>query len=255
MNIIFRINDLISKAEIFCLATVVSSSDNSISPGTKTIIYKDGTMEGEIKDKETGQLICDIALKAFTQQEKKLVEIRAGLTVFFDFISTSAQLLICGAGHIAIPLAQFAQQVGFAVTVIDDRPDFANQPRFPGCEVIADDFITTLRRIPIHNSSFVVIITRGHEHDAECLEEIILHPTAYVGLIGSRRRVSFVLEMLEKAGIPKERLADICTPIGIPIGAESPEEIALSITAELVCVRRKGVDQAKALSNAIRGMK
>ena len=133
------------------------------------------------------------------------------------------------------------------------RPDFANPPRFPGCEVIADDFITALRHISINRSTFVVIITRGHEHDAECLTEIIPHQTAYIGLIGSRRRVSFVLEMLSKQGIPKERLADVYTPIGIPIGAESPEEIALSITAELVCVRRKGMSQAKALSNAIRG--
>ncbi|MFH2047429.1 MAG: XdhC family protein [Pseudomonadota bacterium] len=255
MNIILQINDLIAKAEVFCLATVITSSGGHIAPGVKTIIYKDGTMEGGTGEQETDGLILDIALKAYTQQEKKLLEIKDGLVVFFDFISTRAKLIICGAGHIAIPLAQFAQEVGFAVTVIDDRPDFANQARFPGCEVIADDFITSLRSILINSSSFVVIITRGHEHDAECLAEIVLQQTAYIGLIGSRRRVGFVLEMLVKNGIPKERLADVCTPIGIPIGAESPEEIALSITAELVCVRRKGVGQAKDLSDAVRGIK
>ena len=105
---------------------------------------------------------------------------------------------------------------------------------------------------PINRATFIVIITRGHEHDTECLTEIIPHETAYIGLIGSRRRVSFVLELLAKKGIPAQRLADVCTPIGIPIGAESPEEIALSIAAELVCVRRKGVGQAKALSTAVR---
>ena len=136
------------------------------------------------------------------------------------------------------------------MTVLDDRPDFADQQRFPGCEVIAEDFIPALRRIPLNGATFIVIITRGHEHDTECLTEIIPHETAYIGLIGSRRRVSFVLELLAQKGIPAQRLADVCTPIGIPIGAESPEEIALSIAAELVCVRRKGVGQAKALSTA-----
>ncbi len=255
MNIISRVNELISNAETFCLATVISSSDDRITPGSKVIIHKDGTIEGGTGHKETDKSITDIALQANTQQEKKLLEIKAGLIVFFDFISTRAKLIICGAGHIAIPLARFAQEVGFAVTVIDDRPDFASQARFPECEVVADDFITALRSISLNSSSFVVIITRGHEHDAECLEEVVLQPTAYIGLIGSRRRVSFVLEMLARNGIPKGRLADICTPIGIPIGAESPEEIALSITAELVCVRRKGIGQAKALSDAVRGMK
>lgn len=255
MNIISRINDLVLRAEVFCLATVISSTYDHIAPGVKAIIYKDGTIEAGTGDKETDELIIDIALKAYTQQEKKLLEIKDGLVVFFDFISTRAKLIICGAGHIAIPLARLAQEVGFAVTVIDDRADFANQARFPGCEVIADDFITSLRSISINNSSFVVIITRGHEHDAQCLAEIALQQTAYIGLIGSRRRVGFVLEMLVNEGIPKKRLADVCTPIGIPIGAESPEEIALSITAELVCVRRKGIGQAKALSNAVRGMK
>jgi xanthine dehydrogenase accessory factor len=95
------------------------------------------------------------------------------------------------------------------------------------------------------------VITRGHEHDAECLLEILKKETAYVGLIGSRRRVRFVLEMLENEGIAKERLQEVFTPIGTPIGAESPEEIALSIISELVCVRRKGSSQARALRAAV----
>ncbi len=94
---------------------------------------------------------------------------------------------------------------------------------------------------------FVVVITRGHEHDKECLQELLQKESAYVGLIGSRRRVRFVLEMLRSEGIPQKRLDDVFTPIGIPIGAESPVEIAISIVAELVCVRRKGWRQARAL--------
>jgi xanthine dehydrogenase accessory factor len=95
------------------------------------------------------------------------------------------------------------------------------------------------------------VITRGHEHDADCLLEILKKQTAYVGLIGSRRRVRFVLEMLENEGIAKERLQEVFTPIGTPIGAESPEEIALSIISEIVCVRLKGPQQARNLRAAV----
>ncbi len=253
MDTVLRINELLAKGETFCLATVISSADRQIAPGLKVIIHPDGLREGGTGQDETDKLLSDLALQVLSEQKKKLIEVGKSLTVFFDIMSAKARIVICGAGHIAIPLARYAKEVGFAVTVLDDRPDFASPDRFPGCEVIADDFVRALGRIPTARSTFVVIITRGHEHDVECLTEIIKHETAYIGLIGSRRRVGFVLEMLAEQGIAKERLADIFTPIGVPIGAESPEEIALSITAELVCVRRKGMGQAKALSNAVRG--
>ena len=102
----------------------------------------------------------------------------------------------------------------------------------------------------MNSSTYVVVITRGHSHDVDCLQEILKKPTAYVGLIGSRRRVGFVLELLGKQGFSQDFLKQVFTPIGIPIGAESPEEIAISITAELVCVLRKGLDQARALRSA-----
>ncbi|MCX5901957.1 MAG: XdhC family protein [Proteobacteria bacterium] len=251
MNIISRINDLLAQAQLFCLATVISSNDEAIPPGHKSIVFPGGILEYGTGHADVDELIRSRGQACLKAQKKQTSEIRPGLKVFFDIISAQAHLVICGAGHIAIPLARFAREVGFSVTVLDDRPDFADQQRFPECEVIAKDFIPALRQIPINRATFIVIITRGHEHDTECLTEIIPHETAYIGLIGSRRRVSFVLELLAKKGIPAQRLADVCTPIGIPIGAESPEEIALSIAAELVCVRRKGVGQAKALSNAV----
>jgi xanthine dehydrogenase accessory factor len=91
------------------------------------------------------------------------------------------------------------------------------------------------------------VITRGHEHDVECLEAILPQETAYVGLIGSRRRVHFVLDMLQEKGVTRARLDEVFTPIGLPLGSETPEEIALSIAAELVCVRRKGAERLRAL--------
>ena len=195
--------------------------------------------------------VVRLAQRALKDNKSTVVAVESGLTVFLNVLCADARLVICGAGHIAIPLARFSQQLGFRVTVIDDRADFANPARFEGCQVIAEEFTIALREMALGPATYVVVITRGHEHDVDCLEEILEKKTAYVGLIGSRRRVQFVLEILAGKGIPRTRLKDVFTPIGLPIGAESPEEIALSIMSELVCVQRKGAGQARALRHAI----
>ena len=252
MELLDRINELILLNEPFCLATVLNSSRRGIAPGRKIIIRRDGSLEAATGHIDIDELVARTALACFEQRRKASVELAAGLLVFFDLPAQSAQLIICGAGHIAVPLARYARDTGFAVTVIDDREDFASPERFPGCEVVARDFMPALADMAFGPSAYVVVITRGHEHDADCLSEVLKYDTGYVGLIGSRRRVSFVLEMLGKQGIPKKRLAAVFTPIGIPIGAESPEEIAFSIIAELICVRRKGPQQAITLRESVR---
>ena len=249
MDISTRVNELIQNGKTFCLATIVAAAGGAA--GQKAIVLDTGEIEGELGDGPLDATLKSLALDAINQKKRALVEIEPGVQVYFDIISPELKLIICGAGHIAIPLARFARDTGFRITVLDDRDDFAQSERFPGCDVIAADFAETLRELSLNHSTFVVVITRGHEHDADCLMEILKKQTAYVGLIGSRRRVRFVLEMLEAQGIPKARLSQVFTPIGTPIGAESPAEIALSIVAELVCVRRKGADQARALRAAV----
>ena len=252
MEILARINELIVLNEPFCLATVLASPKPQINPGKKVIIRRDGSLEFSTGLAALDKPIALGGLRCFEQRKKLSAELASGLQVFFDLPAQGSQLIVCGAGHIAVPLARYARDAGFAVTVIDDREDFASQERFPDCEVMAQDFIPALRSIAYGPSTYIVVITRGHEHDADCLAEVLTHETGYVGLIGSRRRVSFVLEMLGKQGIPKDRLISVFTPIGIPIGAESPEEIALSIMVELICVRRKGPAQAITLRESIR---
>jgi len=251
MNITARINELIQTGETFCLATVIASDRADIAAGQKAIVMDKEPVAGALGDGPLGIAIRDLAQEVINEKKRGVVEIKPGLHVFFDLISPELKLVVCGAGHIAIPLTRFARNVGFRVTVLDDRDDFAHPSRFEGCDVIAADFAVTLRDLNLNPATFVVVITRGHEHDVDCLMEILKKETAYVGLIGSRRRVRFVLEMLEKQGIAKKRLQEVFTPIGTPIGAESPEEIALSIIAELVCVRRKGSQQARALRTAV----
>ncbi len=231
---------MLDQGETVCLVTAVQSDRSEFPPGAKTLFLRDGSMEGTIPPGEFVERLRQLAKEALDRGKKHLAELAPTLRVFIDVISPEAKLLICGAGHIAIPLARFAREIGFNVMVLDDRPDFANSSRFPGCEVLLDDFAPALRRLPLDPDTYVVVITRGHEHDLECLSEILPRETAYVGLIGSRRRVGFVKIELGEQGIPAERIESLYTPIGLPIGAKSPAEIALCIAAELVAVRREG---------------
>ncbi len=251
MDTISKITKLLGEGQSFCLATVIKSPKSELCVGMKFIVKSDGFIDTDfdttILDNQAGEL----AKAALKEKKCKLVELADGVHLFLDVFEPEANLLVCGAGHIGIPLSLYARQAGFKVTIVDDRADFANQARFPGCTVIADDFGPALQEIPMNSSTYAVVITRGHVHDVDCLKEILSKQTAYLGLIGSRRRVSFVLQMLGDQGFDKERLGQVFTPIGVPIGAESPEEIALSIMAEIVCVRRKGFEQARALRAAV----
>jgi xanthine dehydrogenase accessory factor len=243
LDVLTRIAELLAEGETFCLATVVEGTE----PGRKAVVRRDGTLELGLGSAELDASLKELAAEALRQRKRRLVELTPGVKVFLDVLSAEARLVVCGAGHIALPLARFARELGFAVTVIDDRADFAHPSRFPGCEVIAGEFAETLRGLALGPAAYVVVITRGHEHDADCLAEVLPRETAYVGMIGSQRRGQVVLQELGRQGIPAERLKQIFTPIGLAVGAESPAEIALSIAAELVAVRRLGPRGALAL--------
>lgn len=151
------------------------------------------------------------------------------------------RLIVLGGGHIALPLVEIAARVGFQVTVVDDRPSFANSYRFPTAEkVLCESFTTCFKQLKITRNDYIVIITRGHRHDAECLRQILKEPESiYLGMIGSKRRVAVVKQDLAGEGYEEERLNRICTPIGLDIGAATPEEISISIIAELIKRKRK----------------
>lgn len=150
------------------------------------------------------------------------------------------RLIILGGGHIAVPLADFSSKVGFSVIVVDDRPSFANRQRFPlASDVICDSFESAIQHLHITPRDYVVIITRGHRHDKDCIAKLLCgNEPYYTGMIGSRRRVSLVIDDLMEQGGDKDRLDHIHTPIGLSIGAVTPQEIAVSILAELVAAKR-----------------
>ncbi len=179
------------------------------------------------------------------------------LTYFIEVQAPPAHLIICGAGHIAVPLATMAALCDFTVTVIDDRPLYANAERFPTADqVIAGPFRTELAALRQGRATFpprtcLVLVTRGHQHDVDCLLEVLDDPLAYVGMIGSRRRIRAVFDLLEREqGIAPQRLEPIHAPIGLDIAARTPAEIAVAILAEIINTLRGG--QATGLSESLR---
>ena len=151
------------------------------------------------------------------------------------------RLILLGGGYIAQPLCRYGADLGFAVTVVDDRSPFANHARFPeAAEVICDAFPKALSDLCIHESDYVAVITRGHRYDADCLRSILSGTfPKYLGMIGSKRRVIGLFQLLRDEGFSNELLGKICAPIGLSINALTTQEIAMSIAAELIQCRRK----------------
>ena len=148
------------------------------------------------------------------------------------------RLIICGAGHVSAPIIQMGKMLGFFVTVLEDRPKFADNARAAGAdEVICQPFGEGLAGIKGNGNSWFVIVTRGHRYDMECLESILGKQYAYVGMMGSRRRTQIVKEQLHKKGVDRAVLDGVHTPIGLKIHAETPEEIAVSVMAEIIQIK------------------
>ena len=161
--------------------------------------------------------------------------------VMVQLFESPARLVIVGGGHIGYALAQFGALLGFELYVLDDREQFANKERFAMAEdVYAGDLGVGLDAVELDGSDYVVLVSRGHQQDEQALRHVVGRGAAFVGMIGSRRRVRTVLEHLLSEGFDRAEIEAVHTPIGIDIGAETPEEIALSIMAEIVLVRRSG---------------
>jgi len=182
-----------------------------------------------------------------------------GLELYVERVAPPAELVIVGAGHIAQPLSRIGALLGFRVIVVDDRPDFARRDRFPDADrVVVADFTDPFAGIPIGPRSYVVLVTRGHRYDYDCARALARAGAepAYVGMIGSRRRVRAAFEQLAAEGFDEERLARIHAPIGLDIGAETPAEIAVAIAAEMILATHGGTGEPLGeRSNVVRYVK
>ncbi len=223
----------------------------------KMLVFEDGSTMGSIGGGSTEAAAVEEARRVLETEKASLTKFtltqeeaaRDGLIcggtveVFVEPILPDPKVLLMGGGHLAQAIAEAAQQVGFKVSVVDDRASFANRERFPEVEeTIVAPFKESLDNIDVSENSFILIVTRGHGYDQVALEEAIQTPARYVGLVGSRRKIRIILKNLLDQGIPPEAFSRLYAPIGLEIGSETPQEIAVSVVAELIALR-KGVHQ------------
>lgn len=245
--------------EAAALVTVVSTEGSTPQKaGAKMVVYADGRIVGTIGG---GCVEAEMTWRARQVIENRRVEMasydltpdQAGddglvcggrMQVFIEPIESTPTLCIFGAGHVAQPLAHMAKAVGFRVEVADDRVKFANPDRFPEADLlVVDTFTEAAAKMRLGRNSYAVVVTRGHKGDAEALQAALARDLRFVGLLGSRPKMVHVFTDLEERGVPPSELARVHCPLGVEIGASSPEEIAVSILAEMIAVRR-GVDPA-----------
>jgi xanthine dehydrogenase accessory factor len=174
------------------------------------------------------------------------------LDVFVEPVLPQPVAIIFGAGHISKSLSKVATIAGFSVTVVDDREMFANRDRFPEADqVIAADYDEVFPQLTVNENTYLVIVTRGHRDDMRVLEKAIATTARYISMIGSKRKVISVIRELEKQGIPAEAFQRIFAPMGLDIGAISPEEIAVSVVAEMIAIRRNPESDWRQLSKSV----
>jgi len=238
------------------LATVISAKGSTPrETGSKMLIRIDGTILGSIGGGTLEARVCKEAVTVISESRSTVLRFDltgnevaeegmicgGNMEVFVEPILPEPRLFIFGAGHISLFLAKMGKMVGFKVMVIDDRPEFANRERFPEAdEVIAHNFPLAFQQVTTNSASYITIVTRGHLHDEAVLEWAVKTDAAYIGMIGSRKKNQTIFSHLEARGIPEKRLKEVHAPIGLNINAKTPEEIAVSIVAEIIKARRQG---------------
>lgn len=161
-----------------------------------------------------------------------------GHSIFVEHLAPKPQLILLGGGHVSYFVYQLAVMLGFSVTVVDEREEFCNPSRFPKAATLCLPFEKALPQLPCDNSTYYVIVTRGHQHDYTCLSYLLAQqPCAYLGMIGSRRKVALVHQSLLEDGFTQQQIDRVFSPIGLPIHAQTPEEISVSILAQIIEVK------------------
>lgn len=253
-EIVGRVARLLAGGGLGALATVVHSPRDERAVGAKLLCEEGGDVSGTTGDASLDEAVAaHSAAFLASRAEARTVRVGefapaleewSGARVLFERVEPEPRLVVCGAGHVGAALARLARAVGYAVTLIDDRAEFVAAERFAGegIELVAargwagpvGEAVGTGRGVS------VAVVTRGHSEDEECLRAVLDSRPDYVGMIGSRRRTNIVLGRLRESGYAEELLREVRAPVGLDIGAVSPEEVALSILAEIVARRRGG---------------
>ncbi|HUP03056.1 MAG TPA: XdhC/CoxI family protein [Bryobacteraceae bacterium] len=249
------------------LATIVDVRGSIPSYSTaKLLVRDDGSMAGTIGGGCVEADVWNAAREVMDTEKPKRLSFNLGqdaaydnglicggqLDVFIEPVLPIPRAYIFGAGHISKSLSKVATLAGFAAVVVDNRETFANRERFPEAEEVhAAEYEEIFPKLAINESSYLIVVTRGHRDDMRVLKLAVATPARYVAMIGSKRKVIGVIRELEKEGVPREAFARLHAPMGLDIGAVSPEEIAISVAAEMIAVRRNAESNWRALALSI----
>lgn len=242
---------VLGEGALAALATIVEAVRGV---GSKVLLEETGARTGTTGDKLLDDALAEHATVFLASHaEAKTVSVEElaptlddwrGARVLFERVEPEPHVIVCGAGHVGASLARLAHALGYRVTLIDDRADFVARARFAGTSielVAAPGWAESVERaVGKGRGVHVAVVTRGHSEDEECMRAVLSARPDYVGMIGSRRRTNIVLARLRESGFDEESLKRVRAPIGLDIGAVSPEEVALSVLAEIVAERRGG---------------
>jgi xanthine dehydrogenase accessory factor len=251
------VGEALAHGEAAALVTIVSTRGSTPQRvGAKILVYADGRTVGTIGGGCYESDACGKARDSLRTRQARLVTydlsdevaednglICGGqMQVFIEPLDPSPAMYLVGAGHVSQHISRAATMVGFRVHVLDDREKFASLERFPDAASLTVDTIADwLRHADLPAAAYVVVVTRGHTHDLEALRALAGRPLRYVGMIGSRSKVTKIAAALAESGVSPEWLRAVHAPIGLRIGAVTPEEIAISIVAEMIAVRRGAI--------------
>lgn len=249
------------------LAIVVGTHGSAPGwPGAKMLVREDGSIAGTVGGGSVEAQVIAAAREVMDNgQPRRLVfnlnaesldegaPVCGGeMEVFIDPVIPAPVVYVFGGGHVGRSISQAASLAGFSTVIVDDREEFANRSRFPeAAEVFAGAYEDIFPRLGINESSFIVIVTRAHKDDLRVLRLAAVSPARYVAMIGSRRKVTEILNALQTEGVPQAALERVHAPMGLNIGAVTPEEIAVSVVAEMIAVRRDARSDWRALSMSL----
>ena len=235
------IEQILERGEIALVVTIVSGPG---SIGAKLLVHEQGATAGTLGDAALNAWVVEKSADFLASREETRMFSVDDTSLLFERLQPAPRLVVCGAGHVGASLARLAAFTGYHTTLLDDRAEFLKRERFPEAQIellVADDWSSAVRAAVGNGRGVsVAVVTRGHNEDEQCMHVAVHANPDYVGLIGSKRRTSIVIDRLREAGMPDEQLSKIHAPIGLDIGAVSPEEVALAILAEIITERRGG---------------
>ena len=223
------------------LATVVNAVDGGPALGSKLLLRSDGTVSGSFGNAEFDAQVIEVSRKVADIGANESFNLSDGTEVFVDGFTTPPTLVMVGGGHVGKATADLAYSLGYRVYLVDDRPEFCNEERFPYAEErVIETYDKWTDHLDLNVNSFVVVATRGHRFDDMALESALKTRARYIGVLGSRRKTIMIYRRLLHQGVPLERIKEVYAPIGLNIGAVEPDELAVSIMSEIIMVRRGG---------------